>query len=127
MIYTTSSGVVKGCENSWVNYTDGIANVGIALLTSKDNNLYATSPGGEGVFISKDFGYSWENVISNGITHRWFDEIAVNPHDSGEIWAIADVGEAFITHNNGESWSHQINPYNGTFRYGSIYASTVSF
>lgn len=127
LIFTAISGVVQGSNNIWTHYIEGIANVGVSLLTVSDNkNIYATSPGGEGLFKSSNYGYSWQSVTANGITHPWMDELAVNPHNKDEIWAIADVGIGFLSHNNGNSWAEEINSYHGAFRYGSIYAMDIA-
>jgi photosystem II stability/assembly factor-like uncharacterized protein len=128
IVFTAISGVVQGSDQNCTNYIEGIANVGVSLISVSDNkNIYASSPGGEGLFKSENYGYSWQSITANGITHPWMDELAVNPHNKDEIWAIADVGIGFISHNNGNSWSEEINSYHGSFRYGSIYAMDIAF
>jgi photosystem II stability/assembly factor-like uncharacterized protein len=131
-ILTCISGVVKGHEDSWENHTKGIRNVAISLLTTSDNqNIFATSPDGEGLFRSKDYGYNWENITENGIEHRWLDEVQINPHNKDELWAVADVGYLFWSDDNGDSFETKIDPYIGSeksnyFRYSSVYAMDIS-
>ena len=122
------TGVLKSTDlgQIWSVLTNGIKNVSISLLAvpadHASGTLYATSVNGEGTFRTTDNGNSWENLVFNGITHRWADELQVSPHNSAEVWQVADVGEIFRTTNRGDSWQKIINPYGAGFRYGSIYA-----
>lgn len=122
------TGVLKSTDlgQTWSILTRGIMNVSISLLAAPadqgSGTLYATSPNGEGTFRTTDNGNSWENLVFNGITHRWADELQVSPHNNAEVWQVADVGEIFRTTDRGDSWQKIINPYGAGFRYGSIYA-----
>lgn len=122
------TGVLKSSDFglSWSVLTNGITNVSISLLAVPRNQasgtLFATSVNGEGTFRSTNNGGFWENLVFNGITHRWADELQVNPHNDNEVWQVADVGEIFKTDDSGNSWEKILNPYGDGFRYGSIYA-----
>lgn len=122
------TGVLKSSDSgaSWKILTNGLTNVSISLLAAPagqvSGTLYATSVNGEGTFRTTDKGKNWQNVVFNGITHRWADELQTNPHNSAEVWQVADVGEIFRTRDKGDSWQKIINPYGAGFRYGSIYA-----
>jgi photosystem II stability/assembly factor-like uncharacterized protein len=125
---TFGTGVLKSTDmgQTWSVLTQGIMNVSISLLAVPADQgfgtLYATSPNGEGTFRTTNNGDSWENLVFNGITHRWADELQVNPHNHAEVWQVADVGQIFKTTNRGDSWQKTVDPYGAGFRYGSIYA-----
>jgi photosystem II stability/assembly factor-like uncharacterized protein len=121
-------GVIKSYDGgqTWTPINEGLINVSISLLAQPQGNatgtVYATANSGEGVFRTRDYGYHWENITGNGITHPWADEIRVNPLVSDEIWYVADVGEVFQSKDGGDSWRKTITPYGAGFRFGSVYA-----
>jgi len=122
------SGIVKSTNGgtSWTPINQGLFNVAISLLAvpnvSGSGTVYATSVGGEGTFVTTDYGNTWECVTEGGITHPWADELVVSPHDPETVWQVADVAEVFETQDGGRTWVKIIDPYGAGFRFGSVYA-----
>lgn len=126
-----SFGIRKSLDGgvNWQEINNGLDNTAISLLTpylaktSDINNTYlASSVGGEGVFITNDFGENWQNVTKNGIEHPWMDEIQVSYDNLPKAWLVADVGKVFVTTDQGASFQTAINPSDDGFKFGSIYA-----
>lgn len=113
--------------SSWQSNNSGLVNGSPSLVSTsgdinKPNSLISSSVTGEGVFISHDSGFSWQDVSDNGIDHPWMDEITISPHDSDVIWSIADIGNIFVSEDGGTNWEKQLDSQGVGFRYGSIYA-----
>jgi photosystem II stability/assembly factor-like uncharacterized protein len=125
-------GIVKSTDRgaNWTPINDGLLNTTIALIALGDpsgGTLYAAAISGEGTYKSTDYGGSWTNVTGGGITHPWADELVVSPTDPQTIWQVADVGQFYVSHNGGISWTTTIDPFHGYgFRAGTISAAAIA-
>jgi photosystem II stability/assembly factor-like uncharacterized protein len=126
-------GIVKSADRgaSWTPINEGLLNTTVSLIALGDPSggaIYATSAGGEGTYKSTDYGNTWVNVTAGGITHPWADELAVSLTDPQTIWEVADVGQFFVSHNRGITWTMTINPrQDGVgFRAGTVLAAVIA-
>jgi photosystem II stability/assembly factor-like uncharacterized protein len=131
---TLSYGILKSTNGglSWEWKNNGLRFMGLSLLETNRNAdtglILATGAGGEGLFLSRDYGATWTKLNEGGITHPWGDEIQINPHRPQEYWFIADVADVFVSENEGHKWKQTINPRQDStgFRYGTTHAIAVA-
>jgi photosystem II stability/assembly factor-like uncharacterized protein len=126
-------GLVKSTDRgaNWKPINQGLLNTSISLLalgSPSGSTIYAAANSGEGTYKSTDYGNAWINVTAGGITHPWADEIVVSPTDPQTIWEVADVGQFFVSHNGGITWTMTINPRRDGrgFRAGTVSAAAIA-
>ena len=124
-------GIVKSINGGkdWIPINEGLINTTVSLIELGDSSgstIYASSVDGEGTYKSTDYGNTWINITSGGITHPWADELTVNPVDQQTIWEVADVGEVFTSQDGGKTWKKKIDSYGAGFRAGTVTAAAIS-
>lgn len=123
------TGIVRTTDGgaTWSRCNKGITNTSVSLLAAhplRADEILAAAVSGEGTFRSTDGGATWAWVTGNGISHPFADELTFRTSVAGEIWEVADVGQVFVSRDDGLTWNMTINPRRGGtgFRFGSIYA-----
>ncbi|MEW5826344.1 MAG: hypothetical protein AB1778_05880 [Candidatus Bipolaricaulota bacterium] len=129
---TKATGIGKTTDQgvTWIQVNEGIVATAVTLIEippgDASGTVYAT--GGPALWKSETWGQAWTQIDRPDITHPFFDEIRVNPHDTDEVWAVTDVGHIFVSDTGGATWVETVDPTPSGrgFRYGSIYALAVS-
>ena len=90
---------------SWAAAGQPEARSSIAVMASSGDTLYLGSAGMAslgGVFRSGDGGESWE-AASSGLSGRWIESIAVDPHQPGVLYAQAS-DHLLVSEDDGANW-----------------------
>jgi photosystem II stability/assembly factor-like uncharacterized protein len=114
---TNGGGVFRSVNNgtSWSAVNSGITDSVIMTLAACNGCLFAGTPGGlkkGGIFRSIDSGKTW-TTVNKGIQYdpysfngqNYYPEIKVLAANDSSIYAVTSRSGAFVSTNNGNSWS----------------------
>lgn len=101
----TESGVHRSIDGGDHWEPIGLLGIGIRTLVQhpKRLNILAAGTEEDGVFISFDYGNTWNQKI-NGLTHKTIYALAFDSQDSKTIYAGSYQGGIFKSQNAGDNW-----------------------
>lgn len=103
LIGTMQRGIGRSVDGgqTWQGVGRGVVSSGITALTADPSDPEVIYAGGQGLFVSRDRGETWEAL---GPFKKFLMAVAVDPRDSNALLVVDEDGRVYRSTDGGQTW-----------------------
>jgi photosystem II stability/assembly factor-like uncharacterized protein len=119
LVYGWYQGQLQRSEDggqNWQAFKNGFVIVGLTADPNEENTIYAITPQGNGVMVSKDRGVNW-NVLSKDLVGGLTSAFAVNSKDSKKMLSYSEKLKLAKSTDGGVTWQKVNQTFDGDILY----------